>query len=231
MRAESRRSTTGSSSGGVRRTSTLPNLCAPSFRIPDSAPVVGTVANARPEKGYDRFLAAAARIASARPDAHFVMAGRLPGRSETEIRRKVADLELDHCVHVLGFRDDIQRVFAMLDVFVLASDTEGFSLATVEAMGLRKPVVVTRCGGPEEIVEDGRTGLLAELDGGPAIADRVLWLLNHPDAASDMAERGFVAVRARFDVSEMVGAYERLYCRLTQDTFRKTKRHHNAQAA
>jgi glycosyltransferase involved in cell wall biosynthesis len=208
-----------------------PESLRASLGIPVGAPVVGTVANARPEKGYDRFLSAASRIASACPDAHFVMAGRLPSGRELEIRRRINSMRLDHRVHVLGFRDDIQRVFAMLDVFVLASDTEGFSLATVEAMALKKPVVVTRCGGPQEIVDDERTGLLADIDDGSAIADGVIRLLRHPAAATAMAERGFDRVRARFDIGAMVGAYERLYAH-TQDAFRGRKRQaHDAQAA
>jgi glycosyltransferase involved in cell wall biosynthesis len=198
---------------GPRGTDLDPAGLRASLGIPARAPVVGTVANARPEKGYGRFLAAAVRIAGACPDAHFIMAGRLPGRSEIEIRRRIGSMGLEHCVHVLGFRDDIQRVFAMLDVFVLASDTEGFSLATVEAMACKKPVVVTRCGGPQEIVDDEQTGLLAEIDDGSAIADRVTWLLRHPATARAIAERGCERARARFDIAEMVAAYERLYGR------------------
>lgn len=211
-----------------------PESLRASLGIPAGAPVVGTVANARPEKGYARFLAAAVRIASACPDAHFVMAGRLPAGSEKEIRCRINSLGLEHCVHVLGFRADIQRVFAMLDIFVLASDTEGFSLATVEAMALSKPVVVTRCGGPQEIVDDEQTGLLAEIDDGSAIADRVISLLRHPATAIAMAERGCQRVRARFDIGAMVAAYERLYARgqeRAQDVLRRMKRQaHNAQA-
>jgi glycosyltransferase involved in cell wall biosynthesis len=114
----------------------------------------------------------------------------------------------------LGFRPDIQRVIEMLDVLVLASDSEGFSLVTVEAMALEKPVVVTRCGGPEEIIEDGKTGLLVEIDGGDAIADRVLWLLRHPVQARSMGQRGAESVRERFDISRMVTGYERRYDQL-----------------
>lgn len=187
------------------------------LQIPASTPVVGTVANARQEKGYDRFLQAAVRIVGARPDARFVIAGRLSENQEARIKKRVAELGLEQCVRLLGFRADIQRVYDMMDVFVLASDSEGFSLATVEAMALGKPVVVTRCGGPEEIIEDGETGLLVDLDGGEPIADRVLWLLEHPAAARRISERATESVRKRFDIIRMVGAYESLYDQLLQD--------------
>ena len=51
-------------------------------------------------------------------------------------------------------------VLAAMDVYALTSTTEGFSLTTVQAMACATPVVATRCGGPEEIVDDGETGIL-----------------------------------------------------------------------
>lgn len=188
-----------------------------SLGIPDSAIVVGAVANARAEKGYGRFLEAAVRISRVRPDVRFVLAGELAGEGEARVRNNLEQMGLEQNVHLLGFRYDIERIFAMLDVFVLASDTEGFSLVTVEAMGHRKPVVATRCGGPEEIIEDGKTGFLVEMDEGGAIAERVLWLLDNLREARRMGERGAESVRNRFNIRRMIIAYERLYERLIQE--------------
>ena len=182
--------------------------------IPHSAPVVGTVANARQEKGYERFLKAAAKISRLRPGVRFVIAGNLYVDREAWIRDRIEKMGLEKYVQHLGFRPDIERVFAMLDVFVLASDSEGFSLATVEAMALGKPVVATRCGGPEEIIEDGKTGILVEIDEGAAIAERVLWLHDHPSEARCMGEQAAQSVRERFDIADMLTAYETLYDRL-----------------
>jgi glycosyltransferase involved in cell wall biosynthesis len=63
-------------------------------------------------------------------------------------------------VFFLGLRQDIPRILAMLDVFVLPSLSEGLSMAILEAMIAGKPVVATRVGGNPELVLDGETGFL-----------------------------------------------------------------------
>ena len=73
------------------------------------------------------------------------------------------ELGLQDAVHFIGFRQDISALLNGLDVFVLSSVSEGFSLATVQAMACGIPVVATRSGGPEEIVSDGFNGILVDV--------------------------------------------------------------------
>src|SRR5207244_3005900 len=67
-------------------------------------------------------------------------------------------LGLSNDLTFAGFRSDIHRAMATFDVYALTSRSEGFSLSTIEAMASGVPVVATRCGGPEQILDDGLTG-------------------------------------------------------------------------
>ncbi len=72
------------------------------------------------------------------------------------------ELGLEDRVSFVGFREDVPEVLASFDVFVLPSLSEGFSLATVQALAAGRPVVATRSGGPEEMIEDLISGLLVD---------------------------------------------------------------------
>ena len=58
--------------------------------------------------------------------------------------------------------EELARLLSTLDVFVVPSQQEGLCLAALEAMAAGCPVVSTRCGGPEEFVQDGQTGFLSD---------------------------------------------------------------------
>ena len=174
--------------------------------------VVGAVGNFRPAKAYDIFLRAAALLVRRYPGYRFVVAGegeRTPlGRELSELRDS---LGLSDVVRFLGFKPDIRSLMSTLDLYALTSRTEGFSLSTIEAMGAGLPVVATRCGGPEGIVDDGVTGLLVTNESPDAIAEAIEFLRLHPEHRNDMAQRARESVVARFSLDAQIAAYERLY--------------------
>jgi glycosyltransferase involved in cell wall biosynthesis len=180
--------------------------------IADGVPVAGTVANFRPRKGYGVLLRAACQVRKALPEARFVLVGR--GPQEGEIRAQARDLGLDSTVIFAGYRDDAQRVISALDVFVLPSFHEGLSIATVEAMALGRPVVVTPVGGQAELVRHGVEGLLVPPGDAAALADAIGTLL----ADRALRERMGRAARARaaeFDIRRAVERMEEVYAALS----------------
>ncbi|HSU13290.1 glycosyltransferase [Longimicrobium sp.] len=179
--------------------------------IGDDAFVVAAIGNVRPAKGYDVLLRAAALLRARVPGLRVVIAGEARGPVFDELVALRASLGLKDVATFAGFRDDVAGVLAAADAFVLASRSEGFSLSTVQAMAMGIPVAATRCGGPEELVDDGVTGLLVENGSPGAIADAIATL--HADAAmrARLGAAGMRAARERFTVEAQVRAYERLY--------------------
>jgi len=114
-------------------------------------------------------------------------------------------------VEFLGFVEDIPGFLSQLDLFLLTSSSEGFSIATIEAMAARLPVIATRCGGPEEIIEDGIDGRLVEVNNPEAIAEGLLELIDDPERARALAERGRLKARDMYSMDRMIQSYENLY--------------------
>lgn len=178
-----------------------------------SSRLVGMVANLRGSKRYEDFVQAARHIAERAGDVHFVAVGEPEAGIAARLQQAIRDLALDGRFHLLGFRQDVPQILNQLDVFVLTSGSEGFSLATIEAMAARRPVVVTRSGGPEEIVKDGETGMLVPPGEPEAMAARVCELLQAPQRAAELGSRGRASVEQRFSLAAMVRQYEQLYQR------------------
>lgn len=173
--------------------------------------LVGAVGNLRTAKGYDVLLRAAALLRERSPGCRFVIVGQAQGELYDELLALRAALGLGDSVVFTGFRDDVPRAMASFDLFVISSRSEGFSLSTVQAMGAGLPVVATRCGGPEMILEDGVTGLLVDTESPEQLAESIARLRADPERRRRLAAAGREAALRSYTLEEQVRRYERLY--------------------
>lgn len=148
---------------------------------------VGTVA---PRKGYDNLARAAAQVLLQAPGTVFLVAGVEVLDHAPELRVLLDSLALGPAFRLLGPRQDVTRLLASADVFVHSARQETFGRVLIEAMAAGKPVVATRCGGPEEIVLDGKTGFLVPVDDPKSIADRLIELLGAPELCTRLGDAG-----------------------------------------
>ncbi|MGO8873583.1 MAG: glycosyltransferase, partial [Acidimicrobiales bacterium] len=117
-----------------------------------------TVANLRPEKGYDVLLDAARLVADRNLPVRFVSVGRGPLADELERRR--VELGLGDRLRFLGERDDVLRLLVGSDLFVLPSHQEGLPVTLMEATSTGTAIVATAVGGVPQAIEDGHSGLV-----------------------------------------------------------------------
>jgi glycosyltransferase involved in cell wall biosynthesis len=173
--------------------------------------LVGAVGNLRTAKGYDVLLRAAALLRERGPGYRFVIVGQAQGELYRELLDLRERLGLQAEVHFAGFRDDVHRVMQAFDLYAITSRSEGFSLSTVQAMATALPVVATRCGGPEEILEHGRTGLLVDPESPEQVAAAIERLRHDAGERQAMAARARNAAHSRFTIEAQVRSYERIY--------------------
>jgi len=181
------------------------------FGASDSQFLVGAVGNLRPAKNYEVFVRAAAILKSRCADYRFVVIGLIDDEYGRGIVRLSEGLGLGTEMRFAGFRDDIGRAIGTLDAYALTSRSEGFSISLIEALASGLPVVATRCGGPEQIVEDGITGVLVQNESANAVADAIDLLRSNGELRRRLASNGRAMVRERFTMLAQVRAYEQLY--------------------
>ena len=186
---------------------------AAAIGAPPAAPLVGMVACLKAQKAPLDFVAAAARVAAARPDARFLIAGDGDMRSQVETR--IADLGLGGRFHLLGWRRDVPHIMAALDVVVLTSLWEGLPRVVPEAIAAGRPIVATAVDGTGEVLADGINALVTGPSDPSGIAARVVRLLGEPALGAALVERARPLL-AEFDIDAMVRAQEELYRRLLE---------------
>lgn len=166
-------------------------------------PMLLFVGNFIPGKGQDDAIAAFNRIGQAYPDARLRLIGGDMGLDKNRAYREqlMAMAQRGPASDRIEFRDssdDLRHDHADASASLNFSASESFSMTCLEASAAALPVIATRCGGPEEIVEDGKTGFLVPVGDIDAMADRMAWLLDHPDEAMAMGAAGQVLVADRF---------------------------------
>jgi glycosyltransferase involved in cell wall biosynthesis len=195
----------------------VPPLRAPlrSRAAPDAPRRLVALGNIRVPKDYPTLLEAVAQLRDwPQPLPPFVVeiAGAPDGGTlYTGLLAQREALGVDALVRFAGFVDDAPGFLAGADGFVLSSRQEGFSLATIEAMLAGVPVVATRCGGPEALVDDGVTGVLVPPGDPAALAGALAALLQDPDGAAARAARARTTAQARYAVDAMVAGYLGVY--------------------
>jgi glycosyltransferase involved in cell wall biosynthesis len=181
----------------------------------DRTAVLGVVGRLSREKGHRFLIAALPEILAREPEAQLLIVGA--GPLESELRAEVEALDLSKRVRFLGHVQDVQGALNLMDVLVVPSLSEAFSLATVEGMMMELPVVGSRTGGIAEIVLDGETGLLVPPGDSAALARACQYLLSNPDVRCQMGERGRRRVLDAFHPAQFIARHEQLYATAAGD--------------
>lgn len=173
--------------------------------------IIGSLGNIRPAKAYDVLLQAAALLKDKQQSYRFVIAGQGKGHLYQNLLQLQADLALDDQVQFSGFNDDPAEFLSNLDLFLLSSSSEGFSIATIQAMAAGLPVIATRSGGPQEIITHAENGWLVDVDKPQQIAEAIEKLTNDKDLSKQLAKAGQKHVIQTFDIKNMINSYEAIY--------------------
>jgi glycosyltransferase involved in cell wall biosynthesis len=183
--------------------------------LPPEALVVGFVARLVPQKGHLVFFEALERVVRKQPAVRALVVGDTqadgsdPDGYRSRLRRVVSDLGLAEQVTFTGFRDDVAHLLSAMDLFVHAALKEPFGTAIVEAMAAGKPVIASRTPGPEEIVEDGITGLLTPPGDALALAEAMLAVLGNNALGARLADAARAVARDRFDLRRTIADLDR----------------------
>jgi glycosyltransferase involved in cell wall biosynthesis len=175
--------------------------------------VVGSVGRLVREKGFLELFAAAARVRACTPAARFaVIGGDDPDKADALGPDDLAAARAAG-VRLLGARDDVVRLYAAMDIFVLPSHREGFPRAAMEAAAMGVPIVATSIRGCRQVVDDGVTGILVPTRDVDALTDAIDRLVRDPDCRHRMGAAGRAKAREAFDQQRCID--------ITLDTYRR----------
>jgi glycosyltransferase involved in cell wall biosynthesis len=160
-------------------------------------------------KRPDRFLDIVSELKRRRLDIEFFIAG--DGELLEDCRARIVGEDLP--VKILGWQDNIERVLAAADIVILTSDNEGTPLSLIQAGMSALPVVTTRVGSVPEVVLDGVTGFVTDLDV-HEIADALEKLAKSNELRARMGVAAQEFTLSNFGVDRLVHDHEQLYKKL-----------------
>ena len=164
-------------------------------------------------KGFPLLLEALALVKQHRPHVTLIAVGA-DAESVPELRHTCDRLGITANVKFRGFQpaDEIARIHLQSQVFVLPSQNENSPNALAEAMVSGMPVIATRVGGVPSLVEDGQTGLLVPWGDPKVLAEKIEWLLAHPEDRGRLGQNARRIARARHApekvAAETIAAYK-----------------------
>ncbi len=184
------------------------------LNISRETPIVGTIGNFTPAKGYLYLLEAAREIIRELPRVKFLVLGSihpLYKRYYERMREEVKKLGISDSLILMKGERDVPRILASFDLFLLPSVQETLGRVVIEAMACGKPVVATRIGGIPEVVEEKVTGYLVPSRDPHSLARRTRELLLDKEKASAMGKEGRKRVERLFNVNKMVEETKQVY--------------------
>lgn len=165
--------------------------------------IVGFLGRFSEEKGVDIFVEIASRLKD-RHDIHFVMAGDGPLRDE--INQKIEAHQLREQVQLIGIVDVSEQV-PLCDIVVVPSRLDGRPNIVLESLAMGIPVVASRVGGLEEIVDKGRTGFLYNPDEVESFVQGIINILDDAALREKMKLNARKTAEKRFGIQKMFNSY------------------------
>jgi N-acetyl-alpha-D-glucosaminyl L-malate synthase BshA len=170
--------------------------------------IIMHISNFRPVKRVGDVVRVAARVMEKLP-ARLIFVGDGPDRHMAE--ESARSLGIGDRVVFLGKQESVAELLACADLFLLPSESESFGLSALEAMASEVPVVGTRCGGLEEVVEDGSSGRLLPVGAVDAMADAAIEILADPERQKAMGRAGRAEAEEVYSVERILSLYEAFY--------------------
>ncbi|HET6631270.1 MAG TPA: glycosyltransferase [Rhodanobacteraceae bacterium] len=177
--------------------------------LPPQTRLIGTIGRLNWAKDPLTLVEAYARLRRHCPDTALLLAGK--GELRDQVQAAVDARGLGDSVRLLGDRNDIPELLAGLDMLMMSSLTEGYSVALLEACAAGLPIVATDVGGNGEIVRDGINGRLVPAGDPAALAAAAESLLQAPDTAQAMGAAGRAWVLEHGSLTTMATRYQELY--------------------
>lgn len=196
----------------IHNSLSMPTL--PPSPLPIDPPVILGFGRLAKQKGFDVGLEAMAKVLERFPAARLVLAG--DDEQRTELEQRAAQLGITHATEFTGWvqPDRIPELINRASLVIVPSRFEPFGLVALQSMHMARPVIASSTGGLPEIIVPNETGLLVEKENSDALAQAIIFLIEHPHLAAQYGQAGQARARQAFGFQRFVEAYEHLYQQL-----------------
>ena len=196
----------------------------PPFFDDNSVIKIITVGRFFPVKGFKYVVEAAVKVLQMKQDVVWWLVGK-EGPDSSSCSDLIRKSGLENRIFILGQRNDVPALLNQSDFQVVGSLSEGLGLMALEAGACGIPTVAPNIPGLDEVILDGKTGLLVKSASSQALADATIWMLENPQKRLTMGVEAKKFVTEKFDskkhISSLVSMFELDYANYRQHHINK----------
>ncbi len=206
----------------LRQQAQINPLTRPELGIPEHAFVVGSVGRLEPIKSYDVLLTAFARLCSRTQSPRPLKLVLVGSGSQLEALRSLAQSQ-DIASHVIfaGEQPEAWRFYPLFDCFALSSQSEGISLALLEALCCGIPVITTHEHHHHDVITDGTHGFLVPPGDIHPLMRALETLYQHPEKAAAMGNAGRMLIDEKFSIDRVINQYRAIFLKAYKNSTQK----------
>ena len=193
------------------------------FQIDEDTLLVGMISYFMPRKRHDLFIEISSLIKKKMKDVKFLVVGDNLWESSITmetLKNSAKQKGLDNNdILFVGRRNDVEAILKDLDIFIFPSEKEPFGLVVLEAMASRVLTAIgCLAGGPCEIVEDKKDGLILDFKDMNSSSDQIVSALHNQNLRSSLVEAGYQKVKNSFNQKVFVRNIENVYIKILEES-------------
>jgi glycosyltransferase involved in cell wall biosynthesis len=172
------------------------------YNLENDYKIFGVVGNIKPWKGQILLVQAISILKQKYDKFLCFLVGDIADKAYlAEIEKTIQEYDLQNHVIITGYKKNVADFVNSFDVFVHTSvEPEPFGIVIIEALALKKPVIVSNIGAPQEIIEDKKSGLLFKIDSVTDLAEKLDNLLSNDKQRQELGEAGYNRFRDNFTI-------------------------------
>jgi glycosyltransferase involved in cell wall biosynthesis len=179
-----------------------------------SFPIIGSISRFDKRKGIEYLIKATKLLKTKYVNVKLVLIG--DGEEKRMLLNLIKKLEIEEQVLIIGKTIEVEKYLSVFDVFVLPSLQEGLSIAIIEAMASRIPVVASNVDGIPEVISHNHDGILVNPKDETEIFQAVTNLLEDEKLKDALVNNAYGKVVSKFNIKKIVREFELLYVELTK---------------
>jgi glycosyltransferase involved in cell wall biosynthesis len=173
-------------------------------------PMIGAMGVFRRKKGFHNLIKALGILKQQNIQFRAIIAGK--GQLYFYLQYLKYRLNLKNELQIIPWVDNKSRnnFLDSLDIFVLPSRIETFGMVVVEAMARGKRIIATKCGGAEEIIDDGIDGYLVEKQNPKVLAEKIIYMIENPQDSKDFCKKSIDKVKKKYSQEKISKQIEKV---------------------
>ncbi len=172
-----------------------------SFETPEDAPLLLSLGRFHADKAFDVLIRALAQV----PAAYLWLGGE--GHEGDALRALARRVGVENRIRWIGWQENVTALYQACDLYICPSRIEPLGNVVLEAWAHGKPVIAAKSRGPLELIEDGKNGLLCDLEDFEGLAAGMRDLLENPSKALAIAKEGYQSFKREFTQERVIDTY------------------------